>query len=113
MKPFRKLPLAVASLAVASLALAACQTPQRTTAGTKSGMTTVCRECYEAVAEAHRTHPDSGASRDEIVRTYQCTCCKAEMSTYRQNGTMMVKCGGCAREGVAWDKCLPPNDAAK
>ena len=74
---------------------------------------TVCKECYEAVTEAHRTHPEFGANGNEFIRTYMCPCCKTEMSVYCQNGTMMVKCGGCAREGVAWNKCLPPDNKTK
>lgn len=65
----------------------------------------VCQECYDAVHEARRDHPSTGTSHNEVLRTYECACCKSEMSVYIANGVHMVKCGGCATEGVAWDKC--------
>ena len=72
-----------------------------------TGKTLVCRECYDAVTEAHRANPDPKVTGVQTIRTSQCPCCKTEMSVYIQDGTHMVKCGGCARAGVAWDRCLP------
>ena len=78
-----------------------------------TGKTVVCKECYNAVTAAHRDHPASNPSGLQTLRTYQCPCCKTAMSVYIQDGTHMVKCGGCAREGIAWDKCLPPSSEPK
>lgn len=75
--------------------------------GTASGMTGVCQECYDAVHAAHTSHPSMGATHNEVIRTHECPCCKSEMSVYVENGVHMVKCGGCAADGVAWDKCTP------
>ncbi|HMN39778.1 MAG TPA: hypothetical protein PKE29_02965 [Phycisphaerales bacterium] len=102
-----------AALAACSLTLCACQSNTHTMTDAATGKTVVCQECYDAVTAAHRDHPASATSRIQTLRTYQCPCCKTEMSVYIQNGTHMVKCGGCAKEGAAWDKCAPPDSAAK
>ena len=68
-------------------------------------MTPVCRECHDAVSAARRTHPIADASTNQNIRDYACPCCREEMSVYIHNGVHMVKCGGCAPEGVVWDKC--------
>jgi len=103
----------VTALATCGLTLAACQSDKHTMTDAASGKTIVCQECYDAVTAAHRDHPASGTKGIQTLRTYQCPCCKTEMSVYIQNRTHMVKCGGCAKEGVAWDKCVPSNSAAK
>jgi hypothetical protein len=102
----------VTSLLLAGLGVTACQSNNHTMTDAATGKTIVCKECYDAVTAAHRDHPASNASGSQTLRTYPCPCCKSEMSVYIQNGTHMVKCGGCAREGVAWDKCLPPDRAS-
>lgn len=94
-------------LALSAIFLAACQSDKRTSSDHEASMTPVCQECYDAVAAARRTHPTSDAGTNEIIKTYVCPCCKAEMSVYIENGTHMVKCGGCASEGIAWDQCRP------
>lgn len=96
------------TLAACGLALGACQTNKHTMTDPTTGKSVVCKECYDAVTAAHRNHPATNASGVQTLRTYQCPCCNTEMSVYIQDGTHMVRCGGCAREGVAWDKCLPP-----
>lgn len=101
------------ALAVCGLALGACQSDKHAMTDSATGKTVVCKECYDAVTGAHRDHPASNASDTQTLRTYECPCCKAAMSVYIQNGTHMVKCDGCAREGIAWDKCVPPNSQAK
>jgi len=87
-----------ATFAVIALVLAGC-------AATPHGKTGVCQECYDAVNAARAAHPSAGSTHNEVISTYECPCCKTEMSVYIANGVHMVKCGGCAKEGVAWDKC--------
>jgi hypothetical protein len=102
-------PFPLTALALCGLALGACQSGKHATTDSTTGKTIVCKECYDAVTAAHRNHPASNASGIQTLHTFQCPCCKTEMSVYIQDGTHMVKCGGCARQGVAWDKCLPPD----
>lgn len=106
-------PFLFTALAACGLALGACQSDKHTMTDSATGKTMVCKECYDAVTAAHRNYPASNASGIQTLRTYQCACCKTEMSVYTQDGTHMVRCAGCAREGVAWDKCLPPDSATK
>jgi hypothetical protein len=94
------------AVAACSIVLGACQSNQRTMTDSATGKTVDCKESYDAVTAAHLNQPTTNASGTQILRTYQCPCCKTEMPVYIQNGTHMVKCGGCAREGVSWDKCL-------
>ncbi len=101
------------TLATCGLALGACQSDKHMMTDTATGKTIVCKECYDAVTKEHHAHPTLAANENRTIRTYQCPCCKTEMSVYIQNGTHMVKCGGCAKEGVTWDNCVPSNSAAK
>lgn len=98
-------PLLLLSLSV--FFLAACQSDKLSASEHQMSKTPVCQECYDAVAAARRTHPVADASTNEIIETYACPCCETEMSVYIENGTHMVKCGGCASEGIAWDQCRP------
>jgi len=95
------------AVAACPVVLGACQSNKHMMTDSATGKTVVCQECYDAVTAAHRNHPASSASGTQVLRTYQCACCKTEMSVYIQDGTHMVKCAGCAREGVAWDMCVP------
>ena len=98
-------------LVVCGLLLGACQSSSHAVGAT--GKTTVCQECYDAVSAAHRDHPTSTARGVQTLRAYRCPCCNTDMAVYLQDGTPMVKCGGCAPDGVAWDKCAPPEGTAK
>ena len=81
-------------------------------ASTRHGEQGVCQECYDAVTAARESHPSTGADHNEVISRYECPCCKFEMSVYIANGVHMVKCGGCAVDGVAWDKCkLSPHES--
>ncbi|MFA6043724.1 MAG: hypothetical protein WC718_01960 [Phycisphaerales bacterium] len=100
-------------LAACGLTLGACQSDKHMMTDAATGKTMVCKECYTAVTAAHRDHPATNASGVQTLSTYQCPCCKMEMSVYIKDGTHMVKCAGCASEGVAWDKCMSPSSAAK
>lgn len=101
------------ALAACGLTLGACQSDKHMMTDAATSKTIVCQECYDAVTAAHRDHPASHTKGIQTLRTYQCPCCKTEMSVYIQDGTHMVKCGGCAKEGVAWDKCLPAGSQTK
>ena len=94
-------------LALPAFFLAACLSESPTPSAHEMSKAPVCKECYDAVAAARRDHPAADASANEVIKTYTCPCCAAEMSVYIENGTHMVKCGGCASDGVAWDKCRP------
>ena len=98
-----------ATLAACGLALGACRSDRQTMTHPTTGKTAVCKECYDAVTAAHRDHPAMSTSGVQTLRTYQCPCCNTEMSVYVQDGKHMVKCAGCARDGVAWDMCAPPD----
>lgn len=101
-------PFLFAILVACGLALGACQSEKHVMTDAATGKTIVCKECYNAVTAAHRDHPATTASGVQTLSTSQCPCCKTEMSVYMKDGTHMVKCAGCASDGVAWDKCLPP-----
>lgn len=95
------------SIPIIALTLAACRSDRTEPSEHDASLTPVCRECYEAVFDARRTHPAHLAGANQQIRMYTCPCCEAEMSVYTENGTHMVRCGGCATQGVAWDSCRP------
>ena len=101
------------SFALICIGTSACQTDKHTMVEPKPGMTVVCRACYDEVTSVRDmvTHNDVNPNR--IYSEHKCPCCRTDMSVYRENGVLMVKCGGCAPQGVACDKCLPPDGIAK
>lgn len=99
--------LRIILLTLAAVPVAACRSDRPTASEHDMSLRPVCQECYDAVLEARRTHPSPGDAVTETLKTYECPCCNTEMSVYVKNGTHMVKCGGCAAEGVAWDQCRP------
>jgi hypothetical protein len=105
----------IRSLLIPLLALGAvaCQSDKPSAPVTEASKMPVCAECYSAVSAAQRAEPIVDADRNETLKTYECPCCTAEMSVYIEDGTYMVKCGGCAREGVAWDQCRPVDMSAE
>lgn len=69
-----------------------------------------CRECYDEV----RVIREAGRiPHEQNVYVHKCPGCKSDMSMYMENGTMMVKCKGCAPDGMPCDQCMPPNGHAK
>lgn len=94
--------------AIAFSFVAALATSCGTVTPESAGKTPVCQECFDAVSRARVDHPASGPTHNEVLRTYECPCCKTQMSVYIANGVHMVKCGGCAVDGVAWDRCSAP-----
>lgn len=67
----------------------------------------VCQECFDAVTAAHQQHPTTSADEHRVIKEYTCPCCNAEMAVYIEGGIHMVRCGGCVKDGVAWDACHP------
>lgn len=87
-----------------ALACTSCRSPEPRDA---SSATPVCRECFEAVTAAREQHPVAAATEDRVLREYTCPCCKTDMAVYIEGGVHMVRCGGCAKDGVAWNACHP------
>lgn len=98
-------------LALVTLFIAGCRSDKHMSHDQDVSKTAVCQECYDAVTDARRTHP--ATDENTTINTYVCPCCKTEMSVYIENGVHMVKCGGCARDGVAWNQCRPIDMSAE
>jgi len=94
-------------LALALFGVSACQSGTEMSRASDDSLTPVCLECFESVSAARSSHPVTEVSQDEVIRTYECPCCETEMTVYIESGVHMVKCGGCAHDGVAWDLCTP------
>lgn len=74
-------------------------------AGAPSGKIGICKECYDALEAMQTSHPAWGSMHNQVIRTYECPCCKTEMTVYIEQGVPKVKCGGCAKDGVSWGEC--------
>lgn len=97
------------ALAACGFALGACQSDKHTMVEAQPGMTVVCKDCYaQAVKMQHASGSRWGSTVEQTHQVHQCPSCKTDMSTYIENGVPMIKCAGCAPDGVACDKCLPP-----
>lgn len=96
-----------------ALALASCQSPQpkHRMAEPDSGTKIVCRKCYDEAVRALTGPPKH--RRYQMVPKHQCADCFSDVAVYEDGGVLMIKCGRCAPDGVACDKCLPPDGAAK
>ncbi len=107
-------PILMATLTLAGLALPACRTDTHVMVEPAPGTTIVCRECYAQITKVRRTYgfgPDRAIrpGREWLVARHQCPGCKSEMSIYREDGVVTIKCARCAPDGLACDKCLPPD----
>ena len=102
--------LAASTLTLGALSLVGCKGAGAHQVANRSENHAVgCKLCYDeahAVVQAHA----KGAqwSRTQVIKKHMCPDCSAEVTTYTQDGTPMIKCGRCAPEGVACDKCSPP-----
>jgi hypothetical protein len=69
-----------------------------------------CQLCYDEAKSLTKSFSGGAQyyTRNQIVKQHQCPDCKADMMTYMKDGVPMFKCGHCAPEGVACDKCAPP-----
>ena len=82
----------------------------RAAADNDSGVV-VCQQCYD-MAVRHRDAFKGGkgfGAEYKTVTKHQCAECQGEISLYVENDTPMIKCQRCAPEGIACDRCLPPN----
>ncbi len=64
-----------------------------------------CQLCYDEVVKVRNATPKGRSYR--LITKHACTGCKGDVTTYEQDGTIMVKCPGCAPEGVACNRCKP------
>ncbi len=107
----------VALLAIATSVLGGCAAGHPMSTGSEAKVT-VCRECYD---EAVRVWDKGGytsarwlyAPSQRVHVEHQCAACKATMVVHTENGRWMIKCPGCAPDGVACDKCLPGDGAVQ
>ncbi|GMU24006.1 MAG: hypothetical protein AMXMBFR13_40830 [Phycisphaerae bacterium] len=73
------------------------------------GHVVACQICYDQVKIIRQEHGKGTQwSRSQIIREHQCSDCRAMATFYTKDGVPMFKCAKCAPEGVACDKCLPP-----
>ncbi|MBL8879204.1 MAG: hypothetical protein JNG88_08800 [Phycisphaerales bacterium] len=109
---FRERTLVIAAVAVAGLALVACEStqPRHAVAEPKPGTTIACQLCYDEAVRALTGPPKH--RRYKTVLRHRCPDCYSDVSIYEDNGTPMIKCARCVPEGVACDKCLPPDRPA-
>lgn len=96
--------------ALVVISLAGCRTDRHTIVEPRPGTRVVCQECYDEVVKVRRRSGHRGPSYTQNVSVHQCSQCGTQTSIYSENGVLMVKCAGCAPEGMACDKCLPPRD---
>jgi hypothetical protein len=104
------------SFGLAGLALSACQTDKHTMVEPAPGTRIVCRQCYTEIEKVRADYgPRWGvySGQDRIIKRHQCPDCRTEMSIYTEDGVFKVKCARCAPEGLACDKCLPPEGTAQ
>lgn len=94
-------------LLVALIAALACTSCRSLESEDTADSTPVCQECFDAVVAAREKHPAASADEHRVIEVYTCPCCNAEMAVYIEGGVHMVRCGGCAEHGVAWNACHP------
>lgn len=113
MKAFGKSSLAITLTAVAGLAIAGCQSsqPKHRITEPEKGTTIACRMCYDEAVRVLTGPPKH--RRYKTVLKHRCPDCSSDVAIYQDSGTLMIKCARCAPEGVACDKCLPPDGETK
>ncbi len=102
--------LFVATSACLALSTTSCNTDKHRMRTRSTGTTINCRECYDEVRVIRH---GGRMPYERTVYLHKCSGCKSDMSIYMENETMMVKCKGCAPEGMPCDQCLPPDADAK
>lgn len=98
----------VFTIGLVGFVLAGCEQPHRM-AQPKPDTKIVCQRCYDVISTERHTPPRSDTPWDVEVSKHQCPDCKSEVNIYRKNGVLMVRCPRCAPEGLACDRCLPPD----
>ena len=64
-----------------------------------------CQLCYDQVVKVRNATPKGRSYR--LIERHACSGCRGDVTTYEEDGQIMVKCPGCAPEGVACDRCKP------
>lgn len=67
--------------------------------------------CYDEAVRVLTGSPKH--RRYKTVLKHRCPDCFSDVELYEDGGTFMIKCASCARDGVACNKCLPPDGATK
>lgn len=93
---------------IAGLALVGCESTQHRVAPAapmdiRDGVRIGCKLCYDQTRTVSHA---KGVSFKQ--RVHQCPDCKTDVSLYSEGGVAKMKCANCAPEGVACNRCLPP-----
>lgn len=68
-----------------------------------------CRLCYDEAVRVSTEFAKGSQWRDQaVIRRHRCEGCRHEVTVYVEGDKPMIRCPGCAPEGVACDRCLPP-----
>lgn len=97
---------------IGTIGIGGCASPKRRAhpvASQPAGHSMQCRMCYDMAVRVSTGPPKH--RRYKVVDRHQCPDCRANVGIYTQNGEMKIKCARCAPEGVACDRCVPPDDA--
>lgn len=113
MKAWKNRFMPVGITALLGLVLAGCQSPQpqHRMAEPEAGTKIACQLCYDEAVRA-RTGPPKHRRYKTVLR-HRCPGCYSDVAIYEANGALMIKCAHCAADGVACDKCLPPDRATE
>lgn len=101
----------VFALAIIVLIAAGCSNPDRkpihVMAEQPEGVTLSCQRCYDMAVRVLTGPPKH--RRYKTVERHACPDCASEAVIYEgPGGKSMIRCKGCAPEGVPCDRCLPP-----
>ena len=109
MKPLGNLMRAFIWIGLTVITFGGCESPKHRMVHKKPEIKIACQQCYDEVSTVRRTPHRSNKPWNVIIRRHNCLGCKSEMSLYREEGVLKVKCERCAPEGLACDLCLPPD----
>jgi hypothetical protein len=112
--------LSLVPLAAFGLLVLGCAGPERMgrheRAESPAGQTIQCQKCYgeaqAALPGTARTHWPRKRMQYREIKHHVCPACKSDVVLYEEDGVPMIKCSGCAPEGVACDLCRPPQNPA-
>jgi len=62
-----------------------------------------CQFCYEKAFYYQNQHGHTLKTEE-----YKCESCKTEVELYEKDGKRMMKCAGCASEGIRCSMCKKP-----
>lgn len=112
MEALRKRALAITLTTLAGFAFTACQSaqPRHRITEPETGTNIACQLCYDEAVRALTGPPKH--RRYKTVLKHRCPDCFSDVAIYEDNGALMIKCARCAPEGVACNKCLPPDKSA-